>query len=255
MIPLSFIKEAVSLAPILLVLLSVADILLYTVRSYTNKLFAISFEGKPSMATPVFSAITGFAGFVLTMLLSGGLQIPSLTTLLCGIGAGLILFLYDLGNIRAANTGPYAIQSIICMFGCVMLPLLFERVLWNVSLSAQQLFGIGTILVSFVYLNMNSKNATGIKKGYFGWVALLFFANGLYSTVMVAQQRWTHYAERNEMIATVFLTLCIVSLLYLILGCKVRLSKAFRLKGSSWGFALTSSFALTGAMSLLVILL
>lgn len=53
------------MAPIYIVLLSVADIVLYTVRSYTNKLFAMSYEGKPSMATPIFSTITGFSGFLL----------------------------------------------------------------------------------------------------------------------------------------------------------------------------------------------
>ena len=48
------------MSPVFIVLLSIADIVLYTIRSFTNKLFAISYDGKPSMATPIFSAITGF---------------------------------------------------------------------------------------------------------------------------------------------------------------------------------------------------
>ena len=243
------------MAHIYIVLLSVADIVLYTVRSYTNKLFAMSYEGKHSMATPIFSTITGFSGFLFTLLLPRKMELPNMTTLLCGISAGCVLFLYDLGNIRAAKTGPYSIQSIIGMFRCVMLPLLFERVLWNVSLSALQMLGVVAVLFSFVYLNLNNKKSIGVQKGFYGWVALLFFANGIYSTIVIAQQRWTDYAQRTEMIAVVFLTMAVVSVLYLIFGCKANVKTAFKLKKSSWCYALTSSAALSVAMNLLVILL
>lgn len=239
----------------ILVLMSIADIVLYTVRSYTNKLFAISYEGTPSMATPIFSTITGLSGFLFTVLFSGGMEFPNMTTLLCGISAGCFLFLYDLGNIRAAKTGPYSIQSIIGMFGCVLLPLLFERILWDVELSALKMLGVIAILFSFVYLNLNNKERIGVQKGFYGWVALLFFANGIYSTIVVAQQRWTGNVQRSEMIATVFLTMATVSLLYLIFGCKANIKTAFRLKRRSWCFALTSSAALSAAMNLLVVLL
>jgi len=239
----------------ILVLMSIADIVLYTVRSYTNKLFSISYDGTPSMATPIFSTITGLSGFLFTVLFSGKMALPSMTSLLCGVSAGCFLFLYDLGNIRAAKTGPYSVQSIIGMFGCVLLPLLFERILWDVSLSALQKLGVIAILFSFVCLNLNNRECIGIQKGFYGWVALLFFANGIYSTIVVAQQRWTGNMQRSEMIATVFLTMAVVSLLYLIFGCKANIKTAFRLKKSSWCFALTSSAALSAAMNLLVILL
>ncbi len=243
------------MSPVFIVILSIADIVLYTVRSFTNKLFAISYEGKPAMATPIFSAITGFSGFLFTLLLSGGIQLPNMTTLLCGIGGGCILFLYDLGNIRAAKTGPYSVQAIICMFGCVLLPLLFERLLWGVRLTALQMLGVIAVLFSFVYLNLNNRSSVGMQKGFYGWVALLFFANGIYSTVVVAQQRWTGYAQRSEMIAVVFLTLAAVSVLYLIFGCKANVKAAFQLPKRSWCYALSSSAALSAAMNLLVILL
>lgn len=241
--------------PVILALMSLADIVLYTIRSYTNKLFAVSYEGMPSMATPIFSAITGLSGFLFTVLLSGKMELPDMTTLLCGISAGCFLFLYDLGNIRAAKTGPYSIQSIIGMFGCVMLPLLFERLLWNVSLTPLQMSGIIAILFSFVCLNLNKKENIGVRKGFYGWAALLFLANGIYSTIVAAQQRWTGNARRCEMIAVVFLTLAAVSVLYLIFGCKADIKSAFSLKKRSWRYALASSAALAAAMHLLVILL
>lgn len=243
------------MSPLLIVLLVISGSLLYTIRALTNKLFAVSYDGDPSVATPVFSSITGFSGFLITVLLSGGIGLPNLTTLGCGVTAGCILFLYDLGNIRAAQTGPYSIQSIIGMFGCVLLPLLFERILWDVSLSALQAVGFISVLLSFVFLNLNNNDSMGVQKGFYGWVALLFFSNGIYSTILIAQQRWTDYAQRSEMIASVFLTLAIVSVLYLLLGCRHHVQSAFRLKKKEWGYALASSTALCLAMNLLVILL
>ena len=123
------------MAPLYLILLSALDIILYTARSYTSKLYADSCHEEPIQATLVFSAITGFVGYFLTILFSGGLKSSlSVITLFCGVSAGMVLFLYNLGYIRAAKTGPYAIQSIIGLFGCVLLPLLFERLLWDVTL-------------------------------------------------------------------------------------------------------------------------
>lgn len=111
------------MTPLYLILLSALDITLYTIRSYTSKLYADSSHEEPMQATLVFSVITGFVGFLLTLLFSGGLTLSfSVVTLLCGISAGMVLFLYNLGCIRAVKTGPYVIQSIVGMFGCVLPP-------------------------------------------------------------------------------------------------------------------------------------
>lgn len=242
--------------PIYLVLLSVLDIILYTIRSYTSKLYADSHTEHPMQATLVFSVITGLAGFCLTVLFSGGLNsLPSAITLLCGVSAGLVLFLYNLGCIRAATTGPYAIQSIIGMFGCVLLPLLFDRFVWDVTLSGMQYTGIICVLCSFVFLNLNGARMEGVQKGYYGWVALLFFSNGVYSVIMAVQQRLEGSAKRCEMVSTVFLSMAVLSLAYLLAGCKADLKTAFKLEPKSWCFALASGTALTAAMNLLVILL
>ena len=244
------------MAPLYLILLSALDIILYTARSYTSKLYADSCHEEPIQATLVFSAITGFVGYFLTILFSGGLKSSlSVITLFCGVSAGMVLFLYNLGYIRAAKTGPYAIQSIIGLFGCVLLPLLFERLLWDVTLSGMQYIGIICVLCSFVFLNLKGLHLDGVKKGYYGWVALLFFSNGIYSTIIAAQQRWVGTDHRSEMVSTVFLSMAIMSLVYLFIGCKADVKTAFHLTPKSWCYALASGAALTAAMNLLMILL
>lgn len=204
------------MTPLYLILLSALDIALYTIRSYTSKLYADSSHDEPMQATLVFSVVTGLVGFFLTLLFSGGLKSSlSVVTLLCGVSAGMVLFLYNLGCIRAAKTGPYAIQSIVGMFGCVLLPLLFERFLWNVTLSGTQYVGIICVLCSFVFLNLKGSRLDGVQKGYYGWVALLFFSNGIYSVIIAAQRRWVGSGQRSEMVSTVFLSMVLISLVYL----------------------------------------
>lgn len=62
------------------------------------------------------------------------------------------------------------------MFGCVLLPLLFERLLWNVTLSGVQYVGIILVLVSFVFLNLKGFHLGGHPKGilWLGCTAVLF---------------------------------------------------------------------------------
>ena len=244
------------MTPLYLILLSALDIALYTIRSYTSKLYADSSHDEPMQATLVFSVVTGLVGFFLTLLFSGGLKSSlSVVTLLCGVSAGMVLFLYNLGCIRSAKTGPYAIQSIVGMFGCVLLPLLFERFLWNVNLSGTQYVGIIFVLCSFVFLNLKGSRLDGVQKGYYGWVALLFFSNGIYSVIIAAQRRWVGSDQRIEMVSTVFLSMALISLVYLLVGCKANLKTAFNLAPKSWCYALASGIALTAAMNLLVVLL
>lgn len=244
------------MTPLYLILLSALDIALYTVRSYTSKLYADSSLDEPMQATLVFSVITGLVGFFLTLLFSGGLKSSlSVVTLLCGVSAGMVLFLYNLGCIRAAKTGPYAIQSIVGMFGCVLLPLLFEHLLWNVTLSGIQYIGIILVLLSFVFLNLKGLHLEGTQRGYYIWVALLFFSNGIYSIIIAAQQRWAGCALRCEMVSTVFLSMAVISLVYLLAACKVNIKTSFNLSPKSWCYAIASGIALTAAMNLLVILL
>ncbi len=244
------------MTPLHLILLSALDIILYTARSYTSKLYADSHSENPEQAALVFSIITGMAGFFLTVLFAGGLKSSlSAITLLCGVSAGMTLFLYNLGCIRAATTGPYAIQSIIGMFGCVLLPLFFERLLWDVTLSRVQCIGVICVLCSFVFLNYRGLRLDGAQKGYYGWVALLFFSNGAYSTIIAAQQRWLGNSQRCEMVSTVFLSMAVMSFVYLFVGYKANIKTAFKLKSKSWCYALASGIALTAAMNLLIVLL
>ncbi|MCF0135793.1 MAG: hypothetical protein HUJ69_05165 [Lachnospiraceae bacterium] len=241
--------------PLYLFLLSAADITLYTLRNFTNKMFAHSYDGEPALATPVFSFITGVTGFLFTLLFSGGLEMPSLTTLLCGVSAGGVLFLYDLGNIHAAKKGPYSIQTIINIFGALLIPMLVERVFWSVKLTLLQYLGVVAILVSFVFLNLSDKKESGMQKGFMAWVFLIFLANGVYSSIVVAQQRWTGYLQKNEMIAVVFLTMSLISLVNLLTDRKTGVRQVFRLKGKCYAFALASSAALPVAMWILALLI
>ena len=107
------------------VVLVMIDIACYTCQTFFNKLFSISYEGRPEDATPVYAGIYGVIVGVTTWFASGGLAAPSAITWIFGLANGVVLFLFNLSSIRAAQTGPYSFQAIMMLFGCVLLPLLF----------------------------------------------------------------------------------------------------------------------------------
>lgn len=115
-----------------------------------------------------------------------------------------------------------------------MLPLLFETILWDVVLSGRQCAGIFCVLCSFVLLNLRGTQPGKVQKGYYGWVILLFFANGIYSTIFAAQQRWSGHSQRTEFVTIIFLTMAVVSFLYLVVGCGANPQTAFQLRPQSW---------------------
>lgn len=236
---------------------SALDIALYTARSYTGKRFADACPGAPEAGTYVFSAVTGLVGWAATVLCAGGLRAAlSPVTLLCGVAAGASLLLYNLGCIRAATTGPFAVQSVLGMFGSVLPPLLFDAAVRGLRLSALQYMGVTAVLCACVLLHPGSRGANArIQRGYWGWVALMFCANGVYSILMEAQQRLTGGAQRAEMVASVFLSMAVLSLVCLIAAQGARWRRAFCLPRRAWGYALASAGTLTAAMHLLVVLL
>lgn len=134
--------------------------------------------------------------------------------MLLGCINGVVLFLYNLGMIHASRTGPYAFQSIVMLFGSIVVCLLFSAVYWGDRLTVLQMAGIAVMLAAFVVLNGGGIDFRGVKKGYFFWVVSLFFTNGFYGVVMDAQQRLYPH-ERKEMIIVTFFSSGFVSLIYL----------------------------------------
>jgi len=213
-------------------------ILCYTFQGLFGKMYSSSYTGGEREATPVFSCIYGVIVGVSVLAVALGFRFEAgLATWGLGIANGLMLFLYNLGVIKASRTGPFSLQSIFRLFGGVVVPMLFSMAFWGESLTALQIIGIVVMLASFVVINLDGNALKDVRKGYAGWVALLFIVNGLYGTLMAGQQRIMAGAESNEMIVITFLSSSIISLISLLVSRKKDTFKAFRMPVKAWGNA------------------
>lgn len=206
----------------------------YTGQSFFNKLFSMRYQGPPAAATPAYATLFGVIVAAVTLCLAGFRFAPDRETVLLGCATGVVLFLYNLGMIRAARSGPYAFQSIVMLFGSIVVCLVFSAVWWGDKMGAAQLVGIGVMLAAFVVLNSGGIDFSGVKKEYFFWVALLFFSNGFYGVLMDAQQR-LYPGQRNEMIVITFLSTAMVSLAYLLITRRGQAPAAFRMSPAALG--------------------
>lgn len=231
-------------------------VLCFTMQTFGNKMYSINYKGDPNAATPAFSLIYGLVVSMVTFAISGFSFHASPATWALGLLNGVALVLFNLSSIKASRSGPYAFQSVVMLFGHILLTLAFCAFFWQDHLGATKLVGIVVMLVSFVVMNMHGMDFSSRKKGYFFWVTVLFLSNGTYGIVMDAQQRVTGADEHTEMIIILFFTSAVISLFYLLAGQKKKSGEAFRkMGGKAAVFALCSSLAATGSINLLVYLL
>ena len=246
--------EAAFMSGTLIGLLMAVCIVCYTGQTFFNKLFSAAYDGPDAAVTPVYAALYGLLVCAVTLCLSGFRFSPSPGTLALGCANGVLLFLYNLGMIHAARTGPYAFQSIVMLFGSIVVCLVFSAVCWGDRLTGAQLAGIAVMLGAFVVLNSGGVDFRGVKRGYFFWVILLFFSNGFYGVLMDAQQR-LFGQERNEMIVVTFFSSAVISLLYLLAVQRGRIMPAFQMSRRAWGLAVGSGLCAAFAIYLLMLLL
>lgn len=237
-----------------IVLTTVICVACYTGQTFFNKLFSTHYRGPETAATPVYAVLYGVLVSAVTLLLIHFQISPSKETVLLGCINGVVLFLYNLGMIHASRTGPYAFQSIVMLFGSIVVCLLFSAVYWGDRLTVLQMAGIAVMMAAFVVLNGGGIDFRGVKKGYFFWVVSLFFTNGVYGVLMDAQQRLYPY-ERNEMIMVTFFSSGAVSLIYLFATQKRNWVQAFRMGKAAWGFAVGSGLCAAFAVYTLMALL
>lgn len=239
---------------VLIVLITVICVTCYTGQTFFNKLFSTHYRGPETAATPVYAVLYGVLVSAVTFFLVRFQISPSKETVLLGCINGVVLFLYNLGMIHASRTGPYAFQSIVMLFGSIVVCLLFSAVYWGDRLTVLQMAGIAVMLAAFVVLNGGGIDFRGVKRGYFFWVVSLFFTNGVYGVLMDAQQRLYPH-ERNEMIIVTFFSSGVVSLIYLFATQKKNWAQTFRMGKASWGFAVGSGLCAAFAVYTLMVLL
>ena len=105
-------------------LLIIAIVLLYTTQSLFCRLYTERYPGKPEMASPVFTVVSGLIIAAVTFAVAGFSFSAHWITLLLGIGNALVLFGYNSFLIRASQLGSYAIMMVFSVAGGIILILI-----------------------------------------------------------------------------------------------------------------------------------
>ena len=182
-----------------------ALVTLFSLQSLFTKLYSDAYDGRNrDVATGIFSVTYGLFIAIATFLSAGLRFSPSSATLLYGALNACVLVLYNISIINSAKRGSYAFLMICSMFGGILVPLTGGWILFGETLTLLQLLGVALMLAAMLLMNSSDLSLKGSKKGYFLWCALLFLANGLYSTVMNIQSTVMEGRERSEMLIVLF---------------------------------------------------
>lgn len=232
-------------------------ILMYTLQSLLTRKYSDHYPGRPDMASPVFTIVSGIAVAAVTFVIclcEGGFSVQ-LATVILGVVNALTLLSYNTCLIRASQEGPYSILMIFLIAGGIIVPTVEESIATKSRPSWIALACILVILIS-VYL-VSSKKDEDMKgsRRFFLLCTGLGLANGVYGMLLNMQQRMTGVAEKNEMIAITYLGAAILSAIVLAVGAKKEFGKTFRQTGKSTFYLLTSAATVVAAIHLLTTLI
>ena len=234
-------------------LLLLVLIVLYVFQSFFCKLYTTVCRAEKT-GTPVFNALFGGVIGAATLVIYGFQFQPSAVTWMFGITNAVILFLYNTSLIGAAQRGSYAFLSLCKLFGGMLVPMIFSLIA-GVSFTPKQSIAITVMLLSFVIINCKEISLKGSKGSYFLFCLLLFAVNGLFGTIMDAQQRRMNGSERGEMIVISYLGTAVLSLLYLLLTQRREFFHSFGIGKKALAFGLGSGTVAVAAVNLLMFML
>lgn len=232
-------------------------ILMYTLQSLLTRNYSDHYPGKPEMASPVFTIVSGLTVALVTVIIclfEGGFS-ATLPTVLLGIANAVTLLCYNTFLIRASQAGPYSILMIFLIAGGIILPTVEE------CISERSFPGWITLLCILIILGsvylVSSKKEETMKgsKTFFLLCTGLGIANGVYGMLLNVQQRMTGEIEKNEMIAITYLGAAILSMIVLAVGTKKEFVGTFKQTGKSLFYLLASAATVVTAIHLLTTLI
>lgn len=136
--------------------------------------------------TLTFNISKALSGAIIFLLFGffGGIRFNS-ATLIFGIMYGVLLCFSMHTGLKALESGPMALTSIIASFS-LLIPFLFGITVLNERISIYNIFGIAFLLSSIIILNIKRENGFSLK--WFCYAMLTMLANGICSVIQKCHQ-------------------------------------------------------------------
>ena len=208
-------------------LLIIALVLLYSLQTLFCKFYSDNYSGKKELSSPVLCVIQSIAIALLSWGFAGFKFEISLISLLLGAVNAAVLFGYNTSLIKAGDRGSYAFMNMMMLFGGIFVPLIYVSITTGEFPSTVECIAIVTMIIACVLMNIESIKLGGVKVSYYVFCLLLFIFNGLYGTLLKAQEQY-NANESQEMVIVSYGLMGVIALIQLFLKEKKDTLSAFR---------------------------
>lgn len=236
------------------VLLMGLMITLYSFQSFCCKKYTDHYPGKPSLASPVFTAVSGITVAFISLCFMGFRFDAEWRTLLLGALNAAAITGYNYFMVKCSQSGPYTILMVFAIAGGIVVPTLAALIGFGVGLSWLKWIGVA-VVIGGVYLASYRKNEGTVNfKVFIPCCIGLALCNGAYAALTDIQQRLSGADEKEEMVCITYFLAAIASLVMILIRERGSL-KCFGQNKLSLTFLLITSVIVGLAINLLVIVI
>ncbi len=208
-------------------LLIIALILLYSLQTLFCKFYSDNYTGKRELSSPVLCVAQSIAIALLSLAFAGFSFKISLISFVFGALNAAVLFGYNTSLIKAGERGSYAFMNMMMLFGGIFVPLVYVSISTGEFPSIVECIAILTMIGACVLMNVENIKLGGAKLSYYVFCLLLFVFNGLYGTLLKAQEQY-NAKESQEMVIISYGLMGVIALVQLLAKEKKNTLSAFR---------------------------
>lgn len=208
-------------------LLIIALVLLYSLQTLFCKFYSDNYTGKRELSSPVLCVTQSIAIALLSLAFAGFSFKISLISFVFGALNAAVLFGYNTSLIKAGERGSYAFMNMMMLFGGIFVPLVYVSISTGEFPSIVECIAILTMIGACVLMNVENIKLGGAKLSYYVFCLLLFIFNGLYGTLLKAQEQY-NAQESQEMVIISYGLMGVIALVQLLAKEKKDTLKAFR---------------------------
>ena len=231
-------------------LLILLMILVYTLQSAFVKLYSDSYPGEPTMASPIFSAVSGLAVALVGIFMVGSSFSASPMTAFLGALNGITLIVYNRSIISSSQKGPYSVLMVFSVAGGILVPAVFS-LCRGVTFSAIKWVSMALVIASIYFVIRKNDEDMKAKKGYYLACLGLGISNGVYGGLLDLQQGLTGVGEKEEMVMISYFVSGGALLLISLLSRRKQFAADIRQTKRSLVFLILSSAVVVAAIYLL----
>ena len=227
-------------------------ILLYTLQSLLCKKYSDHYPGSQSMASPVFTLVSGAVVVAVSFAVAGfSFQAVPLTLLLAVLNA-VALIGYNAFIIKASQTGAYSVLMVFSIAGGIVIPVVSGIVFFGDRIGIFKVMALLGLFVAVYMVSHRKGEALATDKGFLPSCVGLGVCNGAYGALLDAQQRLTGSAEKEEMVALTYALAVLTSFVFLLLKNKRGTFRSLRQTRRSLFYLLLCSLVVALAINLMV---